>query len=579
MAFRGWLRFAGDEIANSQRLKAYVAAGLVPSGTELKGCDDCDTLNILNDEDPYRSPLLDQAPWYDVNDQSTWEFAGLQILDISGLEGSTRTATFTELAAGGAVSARPRNASRVVAVSALLMGATPESMTAGMEWLSSVLKGGGCLGGCGGDELCIVTACPELCDESTDPDSPLIDFPISPTDPGWLPIGGTYASGIHRFLPSGAEGILAAPVQGPYDDFTAHWSVTSTGGPFTVWLGAVDVDGNELDRGDPIPVGFTLDVDYHTTSMFEGDWRPAIWVSTPGALVTLEVTHREYRTVDDCSRPFIRNYRDVVTISGPTVTDRIGGDDCSGVEFLKVTWTWQVGSPYIYQVDQPLVTGMPSNMNSPVSVALGVETAVPGPGTFNPCISFGEVPKTSLCQDPCCVAYIPPPALPVVADPCRPTTQFQYTRSTAQIPPRYVPVNVDGTLRIELLNDSRPKVGVRVRVYMDPIGNGLAGVSECDFCSEWNVTYMPGNGRLVIDGSMMENTAYCAGSDTGETATTVRGPHYKPVSDWPILTCGVGYVVVVDVPQIYQDDCPPYYSFGGVQGNLSWSVDMIPRGE
>lgn len=579
--FKGWMRFGGEEIANSQRVTAYAKHGLVPQGVEVEDCDGCDTLNLVNDEPGYESPLLDDAPWFDANNEATWDFAGLQILDATNMSGSTRTATFTELVGGGGVPGRARNATRVIAVSALLMGRTGESVEAGMEWLKAVLKGGGCAADdCLGDDLCVMTACPELCDQSTDPDTPLYTFEIDPTDPGWLAVDGSWIPSQHRFDPDGSEGMLGAPIQTPYDEFIAHWTVTSTGGPFTVAVGAVDADGNVLERGPDIPVGFTLDVDFTSTTMWAGDWRPVIWISDPGALVELTTEHRLYRTVDDCVTPYIRTYKGVVTVAGPTVTEEIAIDDCGGAKFLKVSWTWQVGNPHIFQPETELVRRMPTGGTVPEFQALGVEMLAFSPRPYSSCPDWDTVPLSGRCADPCCGGYDPPPSPPVIVDNCVPELgAWFWTRTAAQIPPRWVPVNTEGTLKLTIQNDHRAKVGVRIRVYPDPIGNGFDGLGQCDFCTEINIAYIPPNGTIVLDGSTETATVFCAGALVGEPATSVRGHEWATAFDWPTLLCGMGYLVAVDAPDIYREDCPPYYSAFGEQGGFHWSLSMIPRGD
>jgi hypothetical protein len=195
-----WLRYNGVEIANALRTEAYVASFGLPA---FKGCSECPSVfDALRHEwtygdvardylsyqevldrysdyadlrggasgEPYSSPQQDRAPWYDVDNADTWGFLGFYVLEVVGLDDSTRTATVTERVADGASVGRIRAKSRSIYVRGLLVGLDDASVQAGMSWLESVTSPPFCnpLPACVGPTLEFFAACPVTCASAPD---------------------------------------------------------------------------------------------------------------------------------------------------------------------------------------------------------------------------------------------------------------------------------------------------------------------------------------------------------------------------------------------------------------------------
>jgi hypothetical protein len=586
--YRGWARFAGNEIFNNHRLSDYAAHGFVPTGVEVKTCDECRELGEVNGEGGYNSPLVDQAPWFDPNDQASWEFAGILPLAITGLSDSTRTAAVTERISNGGTVSRGRYATRTIGVSALLLGATNSGVHAGMEWLTSVLAGSACDdGSCAGGELCFLTDCPLICDTSTDPATPLLPPEvIPPSDLGWVTDNGTFSYTDGSFDPSGSSpaaiGRLAAPIQSAYDEVKVTWTVTALGGPFTVASGFTDADGATIERGDPMPVLASTSI-VETYRVTPDKWRPALWISNPGARVTLTIQHRAYLSVDDCVDPYLRTFRDVRCIDGPHVTDEF---DVCDVTLQKVSWTWVAGLPGIYRPRSQLTGRLRSNGTNLTTVdkLAGVQVGYVGHVSYSStdCVAQGNPPASATrpCYNSCCADLTPPPRLPVIADPCIPVIT-QYDRTWVTIPDRYVPVNTEGTMVITFTAlDGRPKIGTRLRLYPDPLQRGYDLIEECGYCSEFNLTFQPGISVVTMDGSVEEVRTQCTSGGIS-FQPVVRGDEFSIGFDFPVLACGTAYVLVIDQPLTYDRDCdapfPNGYAQGASQGVQNVAVAVVPR--
>lgn len=163
MVWDGYLEFGGVPIINGEATEAYLA-NLAP-GMPLRPRFQTEQIHLANEEEAYRSPLLDEQPWANPNDPATHGFYGLYPLAIEGLDGSTLTAAITEYLSDGGSVGLQRNTTRSVRVSGLLVGQNMLSAQAGLSWLSAALAStnDGCAT-CEGGELRYFLVEPEVCE-------------------------------------------------------------------------------------------------------------------------------------------------------------------------------------------------------------------------------------------------------------------------------------------------------------------------------------------------------------------------------------------------------------------------------
>ncbi|MFI0934568.1 hypothetical protein ACH4RG_22960 [Streptomyces sp. NPDC021019] len=153
-----YLDLGGTEIANHARLAAYLeSVGSPLSSVSACGCDTFDAA-LVGDE-PYVSPAVDGAPWYDPDVPESAEFAGLMVLSVEGLDSNPRARTVTAAVTGGAALGPSRVLARTITVTALLLGSSCCGVDYGLNWLGQALEG--CTGaGCGGDCMTLFNCCP-----------------------------------------------------------------------------------------------------------------------------------------------------------------------------------------------------------------------------------------------------------------------------------------------------------------------------------------------------------------------------------------------------------------------------------
>lgn len=178
-----WLEFGGVEVANSLRTQTYLRRGLggsrwnvllqSPFITEGSGYSDVytdtyevepfDTVNLRCDcralsGEPYVSPAVDPAPWYDSTWPESEEFLGILVdeLTISSPLGRAVNAR----SAGGSIVGPNRDKHRSVAFSGALVASSRAGMEYAQRWLTNLLRGLD-TEGCDLDSIRVLPSCPD----------------------------------------------------------------------------------------------------------------------------------------------------------------------------------------------------------------------------------------------------------------------------------------------------------------------------------------------------------------------------------------------------------------------------------
>lgn len=247
------MSLGGTEIVNASRTLAYLRT--VAPGLKMTGCGECADLGRVLGDGEYASPLVDQPDWFDAENPDTWNFAGFYPLSVVGLDDSTRVAPVLDSLADGGSVGRVRHGPREIRVSGLLIAADECSLEVGRSWLKKALDGNPCrdaAGGCEGDDLCVMSCCPQAPESGVDPDSEQIANPVSLTV-GWTEQSGSWVAGSwqNATAPSAATGPAVTP---PCDDVRYEFLLDPTGEGRVVRFSIRD------DAGTVLAFGPTVDV-------------------------------------------------------------------------------------------------------------------------------------------------------------------------------------------------------------------------------------------------------------------------------------------------------------------------------
>ena len=389
------------------------------------------------------------------------------------------------------------------------------------------------------------------------------------------------------------ESTLTGPVIECYDDAIFDFGIETLAGMVTVTPQAVDEDGTTvLWTGEQVTVSGNTPAVLIVPDVDWGGWRPRLLIEQ-GNPFTIDprLNHPKFRTTEECADQLLRSYNDVTTIEGPTVVEKIGL--ACGEYIYKVEWTMMAANPMILGPTEKFAEGVWSATGGSLSprendfaLAPGVAVGVVADPVVNEQTDC-EVDDTSPLAvfDPCCPGFALPPSPPFIKDLCL-DQPSAYDRTWIQIPKDYAPAIEDGLMSITITNDNHNKRGLRVRVYPDPIAVGYqqgvvneAGVikttpEECDFCDEFFITYIPANAVWRLDGPNRRITTQPSGlSQQIVSSASVRGRGGGPFT-FPVMSCNMGYLVIVDVPTAYAENCGAD-CIGYTQGSC-W-VDVVMR--
>ena len=631
MTYDGWFRLGGAEVVNNERLAAYLDHGITPLGAVIN-VETCEGLAaaMVEDWQPYRTPLQDEAPWYDVDDPDTWDFAGVLVTEVTGLDDSTRSLDVTTTLDGSGIAGRPTRTPRVVGVTAVLVGRTSQACQAGLSWLQRLLHGD-----CDSDEQPVQAGAPlEFFTGCPGPLAPTADMSLPPevkyalTDPadwhgrngsvsdagddtilfrpfddsltvdaggagpdedgiddagGADEVPGLYDGG--DAILYGAGYLLATPQDGCLPGpVTITWTIRGDYPGATVQAvildeaGAVAEYGPKWDLTDdefPAPEGDFSDFTFTWEVPFGVDltrWTPALVTDDTVQALTVEVSGQPLLPVSACLTSTLRTLPGVVCSTSPTVTDQID----TGCDYLLVVeWIWTARSPYRYSPPTRVLTGLGYG-EAPSYTAPGV-TYDEG-GTLISAAPWDCDPPAAVAAcytDPSLPGFGSPPATPVIADFRRiQITDEDGIRSMwALVGPEQIPGN-EGTFTISLSTDTEPVVGVRVRVWDDADADGTVP-DNCDFAYEFLIDYIPEQSQMVIDGDSI--TTLCGGlAVPQDSSSDVRGAFGGPIQR-PVVRCNRRYLVLVQWMDAFPRSAPGYFIVADPTGTLTLDLDVTIR--
>lgn len=247
----------------------------------------------------------------------------------------------------------------------------------------------------------------------------------------------------------------------------------------------------------------------------------------------------------DCWDNYARSLHRVAVTVGPSITSK--STLSQGGEVWTVGFTLTAGNPFQFGWVTPVVLGF-----GDVNVADPYVGGLPAGASFD---VEGFVQDDPACakavynplNDPLCPAIISPPSAPNVSVACF-DFPVNYRRRQFTIPKDRVPLWGDVVPWLRLRSPGAETRNVRIRFYADPFETGDPNSDPCNFCGDMVVSYIPAGGSLVIDGT--DHQVYVEDVLNGRRQADhlTFGSDGDPF-DWPLLSCGFGYIVTVDTMQ------------------------------
>lgn len=244
----------------------------------------------------------------------------------------------------------------------------------------------------------------------------------------------------------------------------------------------------------------------------------------------------------ECQDTLMRTLHRVVINTGPTLTGRQSTTDGGAV--WTATFTAVAGNPYEFTPEVLIVENFGTATNPYM---------IDPPGIVNmngPIVDdTGCAPKVYMpVFDPSCPAVIPPPTAPSVPLGCY-KAPLNWKRRQFTIPKEHIPLWLDSVPRIEVHASGTNEVrNLRLRFYADLDGDGDITDDSCAYCGDIVVSYIPPGQTLVLDGADEEVYVEAPGGMRRRADALVFSTDGSPFT-WPVLSCGFGYVVTIDLPQ------------------------------
>jgi hypothetical protein len=241
-----------------------------------------------------------------------------------------------------------------------------------------------------------------------------------------------------------------------------------------------------------------------------------------------------------------RSLHDVTTTVGPVLTQKMEMVD--GGAAWSVTWTMVAANPTEFGVVQPLVLGFGDKK---VDVPY-VGGEVPEGGDYD---SAGHVETDPSCPspvfrpvfDPECALLQPPPDLPTVVPMCF-TFPVNYLRRTFTVPRSSIPLWTEVAPIVTLHAGTSEARAIRLRFYADVFDTGTPDRDPCNFCGDVVFSYIPAGSTIVLDCADRQVYIDQPGAGRRRADSLVSDSNGAPI-EWPVFSCGFGYVVTIDQAQ------------------------------
>lgn len=166
--------------------------------------------------------------------------------------------------------------------------------------------------------------------------------------------------------------------------------------------------------------------------------------------------------------------------------------------------------------------------------------------------------------DPDCEPLPEPPRPPVILDDCIEDVVL-WRRYWSTIPAEEVADWLEEVPSFDITTGSLPARQVRIRVYPNPFSLPASEIDTSAYCAEAIISYIPPETTLTLNGVSQRTFASVQGAEPIAADHLLYGPDGSPPTAWPILSCGVQYLVSFDVSA----DAPA--------GNITTGISLTRR--
>lgn len=298
------------------------------------------------------------------------------------------------------------------------------------------------------------------------------------------------------------------------------------------WTTGVDGPSRLLWQGE-IGFGYSLRGEYDETREGACDAVPFLEVHQGLMSGTVEYEVRQRIGVEEQTRTYERYMHDVAAVEGPIVLRDYG-----------------ISNGAMREVSFALVAGVPHAFGSTITPLEPTRMIdLPTAEWIDPDCSTPEVEPI---LDPDCPPVPPAPRPPAIPNACI-TPEDTWQRYWLEIPAEFSSVWSSMVPAITIASGVQEIRQIRVRVFPNPFNYPVTTIDPCSWCAEFILSYLPPQTELTVDALTQTAFAAIAGSEAQPASALLYGSDGGPMS-WPALSCGIPYVITIDVPEPLLDD-------------------------
>jgi hypothetical protein len=145
-----------------------------------------------------------------------------------------------------------------------------------------------------------------------------------------------------------------------------------------------------------------------------------------------------------------------------------------------------------------------------------------------------------------CTVPPKPPRPPSIPSDCI-TEVGVWRRYYVEIPSINISDWLSGVLTLNVATGAFAANQVRIRVYPNPFNYDPSQINTNEWCAEQIVSYLPASTVLTLDGVTQRAWAEVNGGSAQSADHLLYGTGGTPAT-WPILSCGISYLVSLEVP-------------------------------
>jgi hypothetical protein len=354
-------------------------------------------------------------------------------------------------------------------------------------------------------------------------------YGLGPAPVGWL----TFAQGDPGGIVGGSVARASASLFGPYAVKVSFWQ-DQTGPGFTA--------GTSFD----IAQAAKVEEDGYYTGSISVLFRRAnrararlAWISAAGAFLGYAEGAGQAIPVDTITRL------------------SVGGVAPTGAEYAAVWWVTEAGTGYTNWLggDSVIMDGAMITLGSVLFPYFdGDSASTPGfdfawvDDVINGVSVRLTVPVDEVdpLADPDCPAMPPPPLPPEIETDCI-TETGTWRRYTLTIPATEVPAWSEVIPSVTLATGASEERQVRIRFFENPDNLLVTMLDDTSWTAELILTYIPPTTAITLDGMTERVRAEVAGRAPVPANHLLQGTRGAPAV-WPVLSCGISYIVAIDVP-------------------------------